>query len=256
MTDETAASRTPGDVLVVVPARHASTRLPGKPLLRAGGRTIVEHVVRRAWRLAGSPQVLVATDDTRIRDAVLAFGGEAVMTSPACASGTDRVAEVARERSEELVVNLQGDEPEFSVRDVDALVAAMLAEPSVPLGTLASVTSDLELLGTESAVKVVCDRRDRALYFSRAGIPHRRSGADQAAPVLRHVGVYAYRRRALLELAELEPTPLERTECLEQLRALEHGYPIRVVRGGPAAPGIDTPEDYEAFRRRLAAADA
>lgn len=243
------------DVLVVVPARYASTRLPGKPLLEVAGRPLVQHVYERALSLAGSPPVVVATDDERIREAVTAFGGVAVLTSPDCPSGTDRVAEVARARTESLVVNLQGDEPEFSVADVDALIAVMRAEPSVPMGTLAAVTSDSELLDQESVVKVVCDQGGRALYFSRAGIPHRRSGGERVAPVLQHVGIYAYRRDALLELSELSPTPLERTESLEQLRALENGYSIRVVVGEPAAPGIDTPEDYEAFRRRMAAAE-
>jgi len=201
--------------------------------------------------------VLVATDDEEIAAAVRGFGGTAVMTSPACESGTDRVAEAVRGRSEDLVVNVQADEPEFEVADVEALVAAMAAEPSLPMGTLAAV-AEPEERDRPSVVKVVVDRAGDALYFSRARIPHLRDpaagAAEDVAPVLRHVGIYAYRREALLAFAALAPTPLERTEKLEQLRALEHGWRIRVVRGRRAPPGIDTPEDYEAFVARVAAA--
>lgn len=251
-------ARIPGGVAVVIPARRASTRLPGKPLLRRTGKYLVEHTYERALGIASADVVLVATDDEEVAAAVRSFGGTAVMTSPACESGTDRVAEAVRGRGEDLVVNVQGDEPEFDVADVDALVAAMAAEPSLPMGTLAAV-AEPEERDRPSVVKVVVDRAGDALYFSRARIPHVRDAADAdsadaVAPVLRHVGIYAYRREALLAFAALAPTPLERTERLEQLRALEHGWRIRVVRGRRAPPGIDTPEDYEAFVARVAAA--
>jgi 3-deoxy-manno-octulosonate cytidylyltransferase (CMP-KDO synthetase) len=239
-------------VLVVLPARFASTRLPGKPLLRETGKFLVQHAWEQARRLRTATAVVVATDDERIASAVRSFGGDAAMTSPSCATGSDRVAEVARGRSEPLVVNLQADEPEFDVDDVDRLVRAMGEDPSLPLGTLAAV-ADPEERERPSAVKVVCDRRGRALYFSRAAIPHHRDAAgDDAVPTLRHVGVYVYRRDFLLEFATLPQTPLEKAEKLEQLRALEHGRPIRVVVGRRAPAGIDTRADYEAFVRRTA----
>jgi len=248
-----------GGVLVVLPARFASTRLPGKPLLRETGKYLVQHAWEQAKRIASATEVIVATDDERIAAAVRSFGGRATMTSPACATGSDRVAEVARARTEEIVVNLQADEPEFDVGDVDRLVAAMREDASVPLGTLAAVASSEER-GRPSVVKVVCDRRGRALYFSRAEIPHVRDSAapvpgvrdagSEEAPTLRHVGIYAFRRQALLDFTALPQTPLEKAEKLEQLRALEHGWPIRVIVGRRAPAGIDTAADYAEFVRR------
>lgn len=236
-------------VLVVLPARFASTRLPGKPLLRETGKFLVQHTWDEARRLATATAVIVATDDERIAAAVRSFGGEVAMTSPDCATGSDRVAEVARGRSEDLVVNLQADEPEFDAGDVDRLVRAMQEEPSLPLGTLAAVADPGER-ARPSVVKVVCDRRGRALYFSRAEIPHHRDPGAEEAPTLRHVGIYVYRRESLLEFARLPQTPLEKAEKLEQLRALEHGWPIRVLVGRRAPAGIDTPADYAEFVRR------
>lgn len=243
-----------GGVLVVIPARLAATRLARKPLLRATGKYLVQHVWERASAIRSATALLVATDSEEIASAVREFGGEAVMTSSGCQSGSDRVAEAAETRGEELVVNLQGDEPEFEPADVDALVAAMRADASLPMGTLAAV-AEAEELDQPSVVKVVRDRAGRALYFSRAAIPHDR-GNDHGAGVaaLRHVGIYAFRREALLRFARLEPTPLELTESLEQLRALENGWDIAVVLGHRAPPGIDTPDDYDAFCARLAAA--
>ncbi len=242
-------------VLVVIPARLAATRLPRKPLLRRTGKYLIEHVWERACGIAAATAVIVATDSAEIMDAVASFGGEAVLTSVDCVSGTDRVAEAARGRPEGLVVNLQGDEPEFDVEDVESLVAAMLATPSVPMGTIAAPAGSGEL-ERPSVVKVVRDRAGRALYFSRAAIPHVRDRAqdtdtESPAVALRHVGIYAFRRAALAEFARLPPTELERTEKLEQLRALENGWAIQVVLGRRAPPGIDTLEDYEAFLQRV-----
>lgn len=240
--------------VIVIPARFASTRLPGKPLLDRTGKTLIQHVVEQARRVSGAAAVVVATDDERIASAVRAFGGEAVMTSPTCASGSDRVAEVMRDRDEDLVVNLQGDEPDFDPDDVDRLLAALRADPSLPMGTLA-VPAEGADREQPSAVKVVCGLDGRALYFSRSGIPHERDpvpGAAAPAPVLRHVGIYAFRREAVLAFTALEPTPLERTEMLEQLRALENGWRIGVVRAARSPRGIDTPADYDAFCRRMA----
>lgn len=242
--------------VVVIPARMASTRLPGKPLLRRTGKTLVQHTWEQAKRVRGASAVVVATDDERIAAAVREFGGEAAMTSPDCASGTDRVAEAVRGRTEALVVNVQGDEPEFDVESVDALLDAMRRDPSLPLGTLAVVATDEER-ERPSAVKVVLDREGDALYFSRSRIPFHRdlvAGEAPVPPVLRHVGIYAFRREAVLAFAGLPPTPLEQAEKLEQLRALENGWRIRVLVGRRAPPGIDTPEDYESFVRRRSGA--
>jgi 3-deoxy-manno-octulosonate cytidylyltransferase (CMP-KDO synthetase) len=238
--------------VIVIPARLRSTRLPEKPLLRETGKYLIQHTVERARQVAGVTAVLVATDDERIAAAVRSFGGDAVMTSPSHATGTDRVAEAVRARSEPFVVNVQGDEPEFAPDEVAALLEALREDASLPLGTLAAVAEAPEL-ESPSAVKVVLDRRGRALYFSRSRIPfHRDVPAGQApeTPVLRHVGIYAFRREALLAFAALPSTPLERAEKLEQLRALENGWPVHVVVGRRAPPGIDTREDYEAFVRR------
>ena len=245
-------------VLVVIPARLAATRLPGKPLLRDTGKYLVQHVWERAREIHAATAVLVATDSEEIAAAVRSFGGDVVLTSVDCASGTDRVAEAALGRDEDVIVNLQGDEPEFEPGDVEALIAAMLADASLPMGTIAAPAVGDDSV-RPSVVKVVRNRAGRALYFSRAAIPHVRDPRDsgdapsEEAAALRHVGVYAFRRWALAEFATLAPTPLERTEKLEQLRALEHGWDIHVVLGRRAPPGIDTPEDYEAFRRRVAA---
>lgn len=212
----------------------------------------------QACRIASATAVVVATDDAEIATAVRSFGGEVVMTSPDCPSGSDRCAEVARARDEAIVVNLQGDEPEFEPGEVDALVAALEADPSLHMGTLAASIEEVADLERASVVKVVCDLQGDALYFSRSRIPHHRdaSGGPAPAPSLRHVGIYGFRRQALLDFAALEPTALERTEKLEQLRALENGWAIRVVRAERAPPGIDTPGDYEEFCRRMADEEA
>jgi 3-deoxy-manno-octulosonate cytidylyltransferase (CMP-KDO synthetase) len=237
--------------LIVIPARRGAARLPGKPLLARTGKPLVVHTWEAARACARAARVAVATDDAEIAAAVRAAGGEAVMTSPACRSGTDRVAEAAAALpGEDVVLNVQGDEPEIDPAALDALVAAMEAEPSLEMGTLAAPLGPGEE-GNPHVVKVVADLRGRALYFSRAPIPFRREAVGPA-PSLRHVGVYAYRRALLARFASLPETPLERTEVLEQLRALENGIAIRVVRTERAPPGIDTPEDYEAFVRRRA----
>ncbi len=236
--------------LVVIPARMGAQRLPGKPLLAETGKPLVVHTWEAARGARCAARVVVATDDGRIADAVRAAGGEAVMTSPDCPSGTDRVAEAARAiPGEDLVLNVQGDEPEIAASDLDRLASAMETDPGIPMGTLGSPLESGEEFLSPSVVKVVVDATGCALYFSRAPIPFRRSDLG-GAPALRHVGVYAYRRSFLEGFASLPQTPLERTEMLEQLRALENGHRIRVVPADRAPPGIDTREDYEAFVRR------
>lgn len=242
--------------VAIVPARYASSRLPGKPLLRRTGKYVIQHVLERLASVRGLDRVLVATDDSRIFEAVRGFGGEAVMTSPSHPSGSDRVAEAARGIECDVVLNMQGDEPEIAPSSVEALLSVM-EPPGVLMGTLACPISDPAEFVDPSKVKVVCDVRGDALYFSRAPIPHGvfegtshapvASGQTPAGRPLRHVGLYGFRRDFLFAFAALPPTPLERQERLEQLRALEHGHAIRVgwVDGHP--PGIDTPGDYEAF---------
>lgn len=230
--------------IVVIPAREQSERLPGKPLADIAGKPMVVRVWERASQARGIDRVLVATDSPRIAEVVRAAGGEAVMTSSDCASGTDRCAEAVRGLAGvEVVINVQGDEPLLEPSVVEALARAF-EDASVCMATLAR-----PLLAEErenpNVVKVVRDLRGDALYFSRAPIPFAR--AEGAEP-LAHVGLYGYRRDFLEIFAALPPTPLERTERLEQLRALEHGHRIRVLRTDYRSIGVDTPEDLERVR--------
>jgi 3-deoxy-manno-octulosonate cytidylyltransferase (CMP-KDO synthetase) len=236
--------------LIVIPARMGATRLPGKPLLCETGKPLVVHTLEQVRHCTKAARVVVATDDERIAAAVRAAWGEAVMTSPGCRSGTDRVAEAARAiAGEDVIVNVQADEPEVEPASVDALIAALEGDLTVKMATLAAPLLSDEELHSPSVVKVVTDAKGDALYFSRAPIPFARDPLGPARP-LRHVGVYAFRGAFLQRFAAMEPTPLERTEMLEQLRALENGVRIRVVPADRAPPGIDTPQDYEAFVRR------
>ena len=244
-------------VVGVIPARYASSRFPGKPLATLRGRPMIQHVYERARRSENLARVLVATDDPRIRDAVVAFGGEAELTGLHHSSGTDRVAEVAAALSCEVVVNIQGDEPLIEPAMIDEAVSPFFAEPNLIMGTLCRRLEDEEEWRSPHVVKVVRDHRGFALYFSRAPIPYHRSPESEVQspksplalnpqPVwYKHIGLYAYRRDFLLTLASLVPTPLEETERLEQLRALEYGFPIRVVETKYDSIGVDTPEDLE-----------
>ncbi|HTU03328.1 MAG TPA: 3-deoxy-manno-octulosonate cytidylyltransferase [Candidatus Sulfotelmatobacter sp.] len=242
----------PPRVLGVIPARYASSRFPGKALAALHGKPMVQHVVERARQARLLDEVLVATDDRRILDAVLAFGGKACMTSPAHPSGTDRIAEVIRDVPCDLVVNIQGDEPLIDPEVIDRAVEPLARDPAIPMGTLARPMDPAEA-ADPSKVKVVLDREDFALYFSRSPIPYLRDGvaAPGARPYWLHIGLYVYRREALLRLAGLAPTPLEQRERLEQLRALEHGLRIKVVRTEHESFGVDTPADLERMRKLM-----
>lgn len=243
------------NVAVVIPARYASSRLPGKPLLKIGRKTLIEMVYERA-KLARVPKsVLVAVDDRRVFDAVRAFGGDAVMTRADHVCGTDRIAEVARERLKDVdaIVNVQGDEPEMDPGNID-LVARLLDEDrAAAMTTLACAVTSRERMLDPNQVKVVCDAKGRALYFSRAPIPFVRDEAERDSSFLAHLGIYGYRRDFLLKFTTLPQTPLEKKEKLEQLRALEHGYVIRVGITDKVSLGIDTPEDFERFKRKATA---
>jgi 3-deoxy-manno-octulosonate cytidylyltransferase (CMP-KDO synthetase) len=234
--------------LVVIPARYGSTRFPGKPLALLQGKPMIQHVYEGAAKAARAEEVVVATDDARIAEAVKRFGGTAVMTSPACRSGTDRAAEVARTREASVVVNVQGDEPLVRAEMIDQLAEFLERHEAVPMASLMTPWRSSEDLANPNAVKVVTDRDGFALYFSRAPIPFERANAptrQRADRHWKHLGIYGYQRRFLLQFPSLEPTPLERSEQLEQLRALEHGWRIKLLETAHDSIGVDTPEDLK-----------
>lgn len=240
--------------VVIIPARYAATRFPGKPLARETGKCLIQHVCEQAALAACVDGVVVATDDERIRAAVAAFGGKAIMTSPHHRSGTDRVAEAARQIEADVIVNVQGDEPEIEPQAIELAVGLLEQHPSADMSTLAAPIHGPEGLRNPNLVKVVLDCQGYALYFSRAPIPASKSYPElpPADPhvYLGHIGLYAFRRDFLFRFAALPPSPLEVHESLEQLRALEHGHRIIVGITGHHAPGIDTPDDYRAFLAR------
>lgn len=235
---------------IVIPARWASTRLPGKPLLELGGKPIVRHVWERCLKVRGADLVVVATDDMRIAEAAFDFGAEVAMTLPKHPSGTDRIAEVAKNLAGfDIVLNVQGDEPFIQPALVSKLAEVLKSEKSIEMSTAACALGQREL-ENPNCVKVVTDLAGNALYFSRCPIPCDRDG-DARPARWRHLGIYGYRRKFLLEFVKWKQTPLEKAEKLEQLRALEHCAKIRVVRTKPAGPGIDTPDDLKAAERFL-----
>lgn len=237
--------------VVVIPARYASSRLPGKPLLKATGKYLVQHVYEQALKAKRPAEVVVATDDSRVVAAVKSFGGNVVMTSRDHPSGTDRVAEVARGLDADVIVNLQGDEPLIDPSALDLLPDLLERDPEAEMATLAVPLTSLEAYRSPNVVKVVCDRQGRAMYFSRSPIPMVRDGQPDLARnpqlFLHHLGLYAYRRDALLRLSTLPPHPLESTEKLEQLRVLATGWRIQVGIIPHAGRGVDTRDDYERF---------
>lgn len=237
--------------VAIIPAHYASSRFPGKMLADRTGQPLIRHVFERVQRAASIARTIVATDDARIAEAVRTFGGEAVMTRADHPNGTSRLAEVAATLSDEIIVNVQGDEPEIDPAVIDLAVKELTNHPDCPVSTVASPFGADEDSADPNIVKVVLDQRGEALYFSRALVPHNRDRqGDPAAPPLRHVGLYVYRRGFLLEYVAWPETPLERTEKLEQLRILEHGRRIAVAISESRHAGIDTPEQYEAFVRR------
>ncbi len=236
-------------ILGIIPARYGSSRFPGKPLIDLKGKTMIRRVAEGAARSTLLTDVVVATDDERILAEVNSFGGKAVLTSDAHPTGTDRCAEVlARwEQPVDVVINIQGDEPLVDPRQLDTLLAAF-TDPEVQIATLASRSITLEDLQNPNRIKVVTDRHDNALYFSRSAIPNfanTKAEPLESYPYLRHIGLYAYRAEVLEEISKLQPTALEQVESLEQLRWLYNGYAIRVVETDIETPNIDTPEDVE-----------
>lgn len=253
------------NVTAIIPARYASSRLPGKPLLELAGKPMILHVIERAQAVNAIQRVIVATDDERILAAVKNAGAEAWMTSPDHPTGTDRLAEVAAQLDSDLIVNVQGDEPFIDAATIEAALQPLLENSSLVMATTCEPLAAVADILNPNVVKVVTDQAGFALYFSRQPIPFPRAAvlahgsltaALAAQPELlrlyaKHTGMYVYRRAFLLQFAQLAPTPLERAEALEQLRALEHGYRIRVVQAAHRSLGIDTPEDLAQARRLL-----
>jgi 3-deoxy-manno-octulosonate cytidylyltransferase (CMP-KDO synthetase) len=249
----------PALAAVVIPARWASTRFPGKPLHLLAGKPLIQHVWERCRRAKGIAEVIVATDDMRIAEAAFAFGAEVSLTSPRHRSGTDRCAEVAgRLRGFTHIVNVQGDEPLIDPRLVTRLAAAMRADRKIAMITAAHPFAASDDVANTNLVKVVCDRNGDALYFSRSAIPNvqRAAGSFSLASgqrYFRHLGIYGYSTRFLLQFVQWKPGALEQCEQLEQLRALENGAKIRVVLTKAGSIGVDTPGDARLAEKLLAA---
>lgn len=234
--------------LGVIPARYGSTRLEGKPLVDIIGKPMIQHVYENVTRSSILDDVIVATDDSKIKKVVEGFGGKAVLTSPDYTTGTDRVAEIARNLDVQVVVNIQGDEPFINPEMINEVAEPLLRDKNILMGTLMHEIKNEEDLSNPNVVKVVTDKSGFALYFSRSLIPYPRRSEGHRA--FEHIGVYSYQKDFLLKFAELKPTPLETSESLEQLRALENGYRIKVVltKQKYIALSVDTPEDLEKAR--------
>jgi len=234
----------------VIPARYASTRFPGKLLARQTGKYLIQHVYEQVSQAKLIDEVLIAVDDERIGRACDAFGAKWRMTSGDHTCGTDRIAEAAADLDADIIVNVQGDEPEIDPANIDQLVKLLGEDEKADIATLAAVFQPDEDINNPNVVKVVVSRGKHALYFSRWPIPYNRDNVDQADVYRKHLGIYAYRRDALLRFSKLQPTPLEKMEKLEQLRALENGMTIEVGDVEHGAVGIDTPQQYEDFVKR------
>ncbi|MEC4895759.1 MAG: 3-deoxy-manno-octulosonate cytidylyltransferase [Oscillatoria sp. PMC 1051.18] len=238
-------------ILAVIPARYASQRFPGKPLAKIGSRPMVQWVYEAASKCDLFSQVVVATDSVKIADCVREFGGKVEMTSSEHPSGTDRVAEVAERYPEvSAIANVQGDQPFVTPEMLSELIQPYLNGENPDMTTLACPLDEKTAYNDPNVVKVLCDRHNRALYFSRSPIPYYRHPGK--APVGHHLGLYAFRRDFLAKYAQLEPTPLEHCEGLEQLRVLEHGYSIRVCQTAKAVIEVNTPEDLDLAQKLVA----
>jgi 3-deoxy-manno-octulosonate cytidylyltransferase (CMP-KDO synthetase) len=241
-------------IAAIIPARYASTRFPGKALADIMGKPMVQHVYERTCRASLVSQTIVATDDERIASAVRAFGGRVELTSQDHDTGTDRLAEVAARLDADLIVNVQGDEPLIEPAMIDQAIRPLAEDSTIQMGTLKTRITSLHDFLSPNVVKVVTDQSDNALYFSRSPLPNFRDRwhdlkdeAFSSGKLLcyKHVGLYVYRRDFLIRFASLLPTPLELAEKLEQLRALEHGFRIKVMETEFSCVGVDTPADLE-----------
>lgn len=232
---------------IIIPARYASTRLPGKPLIKIGGKSIIQWVYEKAKQAKSADEVVVATDDKRIYDEVISFGGLVRMTSPNHKCGSDRIAEiVSGDANIGIAVNVQGDEPMIDPESIDKAIEA-LKESDADISTLIRVIKDKEEITNPNVVKCVVSKSGMAMYFSRSPIPYERN--EGKSPVYAHIGLYAYKSDSLLKMTKMEQTPLEMSESLEQLRALENGMRIKTVVVGYSPVGIDTEEDVENFKK-------
>ncbi len=238
--------------VVIIPARYGSTRFPGKPLFPIQEKPLIQWVYERALQIPGADAVLVATDDQRIADVVVGFGGQAVITPNTFTSGTERVAWVARDIEADVVVNLQGDEPLVDVEGVVRAVGAVTEHPDVPVATLGCPLREEAVWQDPNVVKVVTDRHHRALLFSRSPLPFFRDESFYPLNgVYQHIGVYVFQTHFLKTYVTLPPSPLETVEKLEQLRILWHGYTIKVIPVAMCTPGVDTPEDVQKMEEML-----
>jgi 3-deoxy-manno-octulosonate cytidylyltransferase (CMP-KDO synthetase) len=239
------------DVTVIIPARWASTRFPGKPLVPLRGKPLVQHVWERAGRAERVGRIIIATDDMRIAEAAFDFGAEVALTSPKHPTGTDRLAEVVQQlKSASIILNVQGDEPDIAPSTIDRLAEALQEDPKLGMVTAANPLTDPADVQDPNVVKVVTDLAGRALYFSRSIIPYDRDSRG-GVKYLRHQGIYGYRRKVLLAFVKWKPTPLEQAEKLEQLRALEHGIAIGVIVVRRGSVGVDVPADVAKAERAL-----
>lgn len=233
--------------VVIIPARYGSTRFEGKPLAEINRKPMIYHVYQRSKKAKCADDVIVATDDERIKNAVEKFNGKAVMTSKEHKSGTERVAEVAQNIDADIIVNVQGDEPLICPEAIEQAVMPLIEDKNIKMSTLMmKITNEAEYNDT-NIVKVVTDEEGFALYFSRSLIPYPRE--KEHLKVYKHIGIYVYRKGFLLELADLQPTPLEQIECLEQLRVLENGFKIKVIETNYDSIGVDTPKDLEVVKK-------
>ena len=245
------------DVLAVIPSRYGAQRFPGKPLALIAGKPLVQWVWEAARAAHRVNRVVVATDHERIASVVRRFGGEVVMTSPHCPSGTDRVAEVARSSRAGLIVNIQGDEPLLAPQTIDRVVEALQIDASVVMSTAVRKADNEREWRNPNVVKAVLDRMNYAIYFSRSPIPHEPSGRGlPRAPHWVHIGLYAFRRAFLFRFAALPPSTLEQSERLEQLRVLEHGCAIKVVTANHRSQAVDRPGDIRTVERIMARSQA
>lgn len=237
-------------IAAIIPARYQSSRFPGKPLVDINGKPMIQHVYERTRQCRKLDMVVVATDDPRIAQIVTAFGGKALLTKESHESGTDRIAEAAdtlKIEQDGIILNVQGDEPLLEPAMIEQLIDTVKAFPDCPMATLAFASSDRDQYADPNVVKVVVDHRGKALYFSRSCLPYFRDGLPEAFCFLKHLGFYAYRVDFLQTFTRLAQSRLELVEKLEQLRALEHGFPIQVAISATDTRGIDTPEDLQAL---------
>jgi len=243
------------DILIVIPARYGSTRLPGKALKLLAGKPVVQYVYEACLK-ANVGEVLIATENQIVVDAAARFGAKAVLTSESCQSGTDRVYEAAQGRSEKFIINVQGDEPFLNPTTVQKIAALLQKDPSCDIATAVAPTLDEEKINNPNCVKAVLNKDGKALYFSRSRVPYKREITEENKniPYWQHCGIYGYRREALERFVSLPPSPLEKLEKLEQLRALEDGLTIKCIEIAPAGPAIDTAQDLqnaEEYLKRL-----